>query len=801
MNKSNFNSLSYKILLIAVLICSRQIAISQTDLSSIDARFKDYSQAFLQEKQYVHTDRNFYLAGETVWFKIYNVDASFHQPMDLSKVAYVEILDAGHKPVLQTKVSLKEGVGIGSITLPDDVSSGNYLLRSYTNWMKNFGADYFFEKTISIVNTLRDGPVKENKQDSAAIDIQFFPEGGNLVKGLKSKVAFRAIDQSGKGLDFAGVIVDANNDTIVRFSPAKFGIGNFELTPTQQNYKAVITYDGSHTVTRELPNIFDQGVVLSLSESGDKIEVGVQATISFENLDLQLFTHTRNTTGQSLTATVKNSAARFVVDKKNLGEGVSHFTLFSNKMQPLCERLYFKQPERKLFINANTTKQLFDSREKISIDVDVQDEKGSAKNADLSVAVYLIDSTSTYNEDILSYLLLSSDLRGTIESPSYYLQNNGDVKTEADNLMLTHGWRRFKWEQVLAKDREGPKYLPELEGPIVSAKVTDAQSGSPVPQAKAYLSIPGRKFQFYSGLSDGSGNVDFYTKGAFGLNELVAQPEADKNYRVDVQTPFFEEASSRVLPAFNYTGVGVERLQAMSVNMQVENIFTADKTITKSLEVDTTIFYGKAMMNYQLDDYVRFPTMEEVLREYVREINVYKQNKSFSIGLMKKQPTGIVDRKNPLVLLDGVPIFDANKLMAYDPLKIKELQTIENDYYLGKLYFEGLVSFRTYTGRPEGLQTDSKATITDYEGLQLQREFYSPVYNTEKDRSSRLPDFRNLLYWQPQLKTAAKKQTIEFYSSDLAGQYLVVVQGLSADGRAGSKTIVLNVSNTVVAGK
>src|SRR5580658_6132391 len=165
-------------------------------LKSITDAFNNYQQQNLQETIFVHTDKSFYLAGEIIWFKIYNVEAASHNLLDVSKIGYVEIINNEQKPVLQAKVSLKQGMGSGSFYLPFSIASGNYILRAYTNWMKNFIADFFFEKNITIINSTKRLGLKP-QTDSLNYDIQFFPEGGSLVNDLESKVGFRMVDKSG----------------------------------------------------------------------------------------------------------------------------------------------------------------------------------------------------------------------------------------------------------------------------------------------------------------------------------------------------------------------------------------------------------------------------------------------------------------------------------------------------------------------------------------------------------------------------------------------------------------------------
>jgi hypothetical protein len=160
----------------------------------------------------------------------------------------------------------------------------------------------------------------------------------------------------------------------------------------------------------------------------------------------------------------------------------------------------------------------------------------------------------------------------------------------------------------------------------------------------------------------------------------------------------------------------------------------------------------------------------------------------------------VVDKTNksvleaPLMLLDGVPVFDANKIMGINPLKIRKLEVVDGRYYQGPAVYNGIVSFTTYKGDLEGFQLDPRVLVQQYEGVQRQREFYSPRYDTPEAQQSRLPDLRNLLYWNPEINLAGPAaQTLNFYTGDQTGRYLVVLQGLSAAARPGSTSFVMEV--------
>jgi hypothetical protein len=178
--------------------------------------------------------------------------------------------------------------------------------------------------------------------------------------------------------------------------------------------------------------------------------------------------------------------------------------------------------------------------------------------------------------------------------------------------------------------------------------------------------------------------------------------------------------------------------------------------------------------------------MEEVMREYVPGVHVRKRKDGFHFLVADKINGGLLEA-DPLVLLDGVPVFDINKIMSYDPLKIKKLEVVERKYYSDQLYLPGIVSYSTYNGDLAGFELDPRSVSINYEGLQLEREFYTPQYDSQKKRAARLPDQRTLLYWTPEVYVDKNgKCELEFYTSDIPGNYRVVVEGLDSDGYAGN---------------
>jgi hypothetical protein len=767
---------------------------------ALQQQFDTHRQNNLQEKIYVHSDKNFYLAGEICWFKIYYVDGFFNKPLGLSKVAYVEVLDKNNTAVLQAKVALKEGNGEGSFLLPVSISSGKYKLRAYTSWMKNFSADYFFEKSITIINTRRVYEA-DTLQQKSAYEVTFFPEGGNLVNGIASTIAFRVVNQNGKGVACQAAIINDKSDTVVKCATLKFGIGNFVLTPEAGHvYKAVITLPNGKKIIQPIPAAYNNGYVMHLAYADTgKIKITVQAP-PYNSLSstIYLFVHTRQSVKLVLSGSIKNGLTEFIIDKKKLGDGISHFTVFSGERQAVCERLFFKYPEQKLQLSMVTDKQEYGIRKKINIHIASTDQTSNVIKANMSMAVYRIDSLQAIDgTNISNYLWLSSDLAGRLESPEYYF-NNTDTNTlqAMDNLMLTHGWSRFRWEDIQENKKPAFEFTPEYAGHLLTGKITNTVTGLPEKAIDGFLSVTGTHKKSYASTSNAAGKVKFETKDFYNDGEIIVQTnnQQDSLYKVEITNPFAEKFSANISTGEDLPQISTAALSKHNFGVQVQQTYNSNRLNQFKIPVtDTTPFYLNPDETYLLDNYVRFTTMEEILREYVPSVNVKKTNGRFHLPVLDRLEKKIFET-DPMLLLDGVQIFDINKLMSYDPLKIKKLDVVAREYYIGNMYFDGIVNFTTFDGNLPGYELDPHATVIDYEGMQLQRDFFSPVYEIQAQIDSRLPDYRYLLYWSPNVNTNTNGTTeVSFYTSDIPGKYAAVLQGITADGKTGSKIIQFEV--------
>jgi len=774
-----------------VMICEVSFA-QDPFLGKLTTSLNEHEATDSKEKIYLQTDKSFYITGEILWFKSYVVDASMNRLFSLSKVAYVEIINRDSKPVVQGKILLQKGLGSGSFFIPLSLPTGSYKIRAYTNWMKNFGADYYFEKNITIVNTMKRSQ-DTLTQKTAGFDIQFFPEGGSLVDGTPCIVGFKAVDETGKGVTVDGEIVDQDKINVAHFQSGLFGMGHFEINPSAaKQYKAYVRVGGNQLTIANFPAVSQKGYTLKVVSDPNNLTISATSNYDGDNRPLYLLIHIRGLTKYAGVLPLDHGKGSTTIPLPSLGEGISSITLFNGNQQAVCERLIFRMPSN-LDLSAQSEMEEYQTRKKITTHIRLNNlATDSSKSAFLAMSVFRTDSLqSEEGADIRAYLYLSSDIRGNIEHPEYYFTHKGEQYESAiENLMLTQGWRRFKWDDALQNTKPAFEYIPEWTGHLVNARITDRISGQPLEGQGVYLAGPGIKSQLAGSVSNKNGQLLFDLPHLLGSNVIVLQTEnrTDSNYRIDVSNPFSEKYSASYYPAFKMNSTLKSDLQFYNIGTQVENVYLLSNLIKFKAPVysDSTSFYGEPDKKFFLDDYTRFNTMEEVVREYVTGVSVHRSRDRFTFRLMN-DPQKLFFDQDPLIVLDGVPIFDATEVMSLDPLKIKKIEVVNRKFFLGSVVASGIFALYSYNNDMAGLQMNTRALILDYEGLQLQREFYSPKYDASQTGLKRVPDFRNVLAWEPNIVIGKSGEAeINFYSSDRKGKYVGVVEGINQNGVAGS---------------
>ncbi len=338
---------------------------------------------------------------------------------------------------------------------------------------------------------------------------------------------------------------------------------------------------------------------------------------------------------------------------------------------------------------------------------------------------------------------------------------------------------------IFSNETAPTKYIPEYRSLLITGKVTNRTTGVPGHGIITYLSVPGKHIRMYASRASSDGTVIFEASNFYNKNEIVVQTDytTDSAYTVTIDNPYAEEYADFEIPVFDLDESMAQFITNKSQQMQVQN---ANMKLSPAFimvpRTDSVSFYHEPDFRYYLDDFTRFVVMEEVMREYVAGVNVRKNRNGFYFMVVDTE-RNILLEPNPLMLLDGVPIFDADEIIALDPLKIEKIETVKTRFGKGVLDCQGIVTYTSYTGDMAGHPLQKYALVMQYDGLQQEKIYHFPTYVNAYERKNTTPDFRNTLYWKPQYaEDNSEKGNILFYCGDDADEYEVRINVISPDG-------------------
>ncbi|WP_375446933.1 TonB-dependent receptor plug domain-containing protein [uncultured Fibrella sp.] len=496
-----YKVLCFLILLSIVTLLAALRSTIDEPLERVLARIRAYEQQYPYEKVYLHTDRTTYLPGETIWMKSYLFYGASRGADSSSGAVLVDLVSPnGQKIRLDTRFQSKGGYGEGYLALPDSLPTGRYTLRAYTGWMRNFLEDWYFNKAIDIVRadeTKGASLVGNGSAIEARPDVQFLPEGGQLVAGLTSRVAFKAVSQTGVSVDVSGFVLDSKKDTIVGFQSQHLGMGTFPLTPeTGQTYRAFVRTPGTTSYTSyTMPAPQSMGYLVQIDNLSNKDNIRVfvsnnmppVATTPESGTAAGMLTVLAQVNGQPVLA-LRGPASRkqFMVQipRAKCPEGIVQITLLDPAGRPVSERLVYSDRQERINLTVTPAMPVAGPRKRVDLTVTATDLDGKPVMADLSLAVTDLaqqPKPKLFEKSLPSYLLLTSDLTGYVEQPGYYFDPaNKDRLNKLDLLLMTQGWRRITWDNVLVDSLPPTRYLFD-PGLTLSGTVYRGTSKNPAP--------------------------------------------------------------------------------------------------------------------------------------------------------------------------------------------------------------------------------------------------------------------------------------------------------------------------------
>jgi hypothetical protein len=310
------------------------------------------------------------------------------------------------------------------------------------------------------------------------------------------------------------------------------------------------------------------------------------------------------------------------------------------------------------------------------------------------------------------------------------------------------------------------------------------------------MSVPGKNAVFQYARTDKEGIFMFNIPVNEGVKDIIIQPETiDKSNSIEILSSFAENyssyESSESIPADKVP----EHIKRWGANYQVNRIYGVkdSKSTEKPLSnlPDSKRFYGKPDIGLNMDDYIKLPVMEEVFFELIPGVSLKIRRSKSEITLIGS-PEYLTYSKPPILMVDGVVIKDAAVIANLDPDIVEKIDVIKERYIVGDYVFYGLINVITRSGDFSHVTLPDYAVRLKYRVFDPELSFTSPDYSTDEARLDRTPDFRNTLYWNPSVKPSVDGRIfVEFYSSDLPGDYEIDAQGFDGEGKTVSfrKTI------------
>ncbi|RYG20943.1 MAG: hypothetical protein EOO07_03900, partial [Chitinophagaceae bacterium] len=502
---------------VVTLMASSAFVLKVDPFADLLKKLAEFTKQYPAEKIHLHLDKPYYLLGEDIWFKAYVIDSRTAEPTNISNVLYVELINDKDSVEKQVKLSMLGGIAWGDFKLTS-VAEGKYRLRAYTQWMRNAGPQFFFDKAIVVGQLNEKVPAATVLKTEKAPDVQFFPEGGTLVEALPSKVAIKVLNANGIGENISGKIIDNEGTEILAFETTYLGMGSFSLTPLPGKiYTALVKFKNGNTKTIPLPKSLTNGYVLNVNTL-DTAKIGVKVFISealCNGESLNLLAHQNGHPVFTAKVPTAKQIANLSIPTEDFLSGIITLTLFSAENIPLAERIVFvNNGIDKIDLQAKKLKPTYAKRENINLDILAEQlDKPTQGSFSVSVTNATLVKPDLANEThILSSLLLTADLIGNIENPNHYFTKNDiSTKVHLDHLLLTQGWRKIDWKAVdssLPTEITKPvQVYPAEKGLRISGVVK--LNGKPVATEKvSLLSTAGGLFAIDT-LTDANGKFSF----------------------------------------------------------------------------------------------------------------------------------------------------------------------------------------------------------------------------------------------------------------------------------------------------
>jgi hypothetical protein len=765
----------------------------------------------LYEKVYLHVDRELYSTGDDIWFKSYLVSGINHQLIPGYKNIYVQLIDNDGSVADQKILLSKDGIAQGDFLLPSTLPDGNYTIRAYTKYLQNFGEESYFHKKIAVAGAKSSLEMNDimPKVTASEIDVSFLPEGGNFVLNAINHIAFKAVDETGKGVSVKGKVVDETGNEIITFRTSYKGMGKFIMMPQEgKSYFALL--DGYPDYSYSFDPPVAGGVSLNYKADGNYLLFTF--TRNFKINHQQEFLLVASHKGNELFSSqfsMKEFQQAMRLYKGLFPLGISQITLYNQKGDKMAERLVFVRNPNDNKIAIETDKEEYKTREKITIKLSSLLPENDTIVSGLSVAVVNEDyfSLNGNNQTIESYLLLDSELKGSVEAPASFFTDEPGLAADdkLDLVMMVNGWRSYYWNDI---EKYAGVELPHWAdyGLTIEGKVTRLWGGKPVENGKVVLGPFSRNFLFEETLTDENGFFSFdklYLKDSALI--MINAETSKKSRRTEIeidQIPGFDSlVSAEILKAINpglmvpmkfYREIYYRQMAELEYIKELGGVFLGEVKVPGKKGPQTEDhfrLYGEPDHSFTItsDDWT-YASILDYIETKVAGVVVDGDKISIRAGF-----------GNPLLLVDGLEV--TWDYIKYIPMgDIDKIEILKNSALMvvyGSRGGNGVIAILTKMGRDDlyvNVERFVPGRITPrIKGFQQPRQFYSPQYSLVTIHDPK-PDHRPTLYWDAEVDITSGEAVVELYAPDKLSRVHINVEGISKTGKIVHGTTLFAVS-------
>ncbi len=772
----------------------------KANAQNIDATIEKYANEYGSERSYLHYDKATYAPGETVWYKAYLMQGIY--PAADSKTLYIDWTDDKGKLLLHSLAPILDATSVGQFDIPESYTGRFIHVKVYTKWMLNFDSAFLYNNDIRI---LTKSNIAQTSKITVIPSLQFFPEGGDMVANVNNKIAFKANDQYGRPVNIKGSIFDKAGELLDSLHIIHDGMGYFFLNPKEgESFIAKWKDEKGKQYTSDLPAVKNSGVALQVVQQ-DKNRIFSVVASPTEGAALGKV-HIIGTMYQheifKVTKDIATGQAQGIVPTQDLPSGILTVTVFNDQWIPLAERITFINNQEYAFYPEMEVQHWgLNKRARDEVQITVPDSVA----ANFSVAVTDVDIDTDSSDHIISHLLLTGELKGKVYNPSWYFSNSSDsLSKQLDLVMLTHGWRRFNWEDVVSGKfpkinyERDTSYLT-LSGKLYGATPSQLRDADNIVllinsgvQGKQMLVLPVKPngtFNDPTYLLFDTANIYFQLSKAKGLGDVSVKfmegrlPPLQNNIAAagNYYSKFFDTAgNARHLELANELAALLNKYQGKVLETVKINLKT--KTPVEVLEDKYPSGLFKGGDGYQFD-LLNDPRARS-------SIGIFNYLQGQVAGLQistaggGNAPSLSWRGSIPQLYVDEVPT-DASLVSSMSVSDVAYIKVMRPPFFGGSGGGAG-GAIAIYTRRGDDVKREegkglANNKVTGYNGI---REFYSPNYGTFSPDDDK-KDIRTTLYWNPQLITTPgnNKVTFTFYNNDITKAFRVVIEGMTKDGR------------------